>query len=167
MNDGQPSLAKATVGLAVLISVIAAGFGYLSSRSGDSTAGTEPAESRGGSNDVLLDYTKSGGFTGEVLRIVVRTDGTADTTREVSGKTTQRQGHLSANAMARLEELFVEAPWPTDDRSFDDPGETVADGYVYDITYEGVRVSAADMHPGWLLDLAEDVEKVASTVFAP
>ena len=84
----------------------------------------------------LLTYQRSGGFAGLTQRLEVLSDGTA-TIEGTGGKS--REFEVSDERVRRLTDTLEDIDWA---RAADEPENTVcADCFIYDIAYQGRRVS--------------------------
>ncbi len=84
----------------------------------------------------LLTYQRSGGFAGLNQRLEVLADGTA-TLEGTGGKSSEFE--VSDEHVRRLTDTLEDIDWA---RAADEPENTVcADCFIYDIAYEGRRVS--------------------------
>ncbi len=97
---------------------------------------TTPAQGDPGTPRTLLTYQRSGGFAGLAQRLEVLSDGTA-TIEGTGGKSSEFE--VSDERVRQLTDTLEDIDWA---RAADEPENTVcADCFIYDIAYEGRRVS--------------------------
>jgi len=97
---------------------------------------TAPAKVGPGPPQMLLTYQRSGGLAGLTQMVEVLTDGTA-TLEGTGGKLNRFE--ISDERMRQLTVTLEGIDWA---RADDEPANTMcADCYVYDIAYEGRRMS--------------------------
>ena len=97
---------------------------------------TTPTQDDPGTPRTLLTYQRSGGFAGLTQRLEVLTDGTA--TSEGTG-VNKSEFEVSDERVRQLSDALGDIDWA---RAADEPENTAcADCYIYDIAYEGHRVS--------------------------
>ena len=120
----------ALFGLAIAIAVVAGTFYLLDEDEGSENAGSDPR--------VLVDLTRSGGFTGITQQLIVFGDGRAIlTTGEGTPDAETTEADLTPDTFERLQRVLPEVVSTLDEEP--EPKLTCADCFQYDLIYDGVR----------------------------
>lgn len=126
----------ALFGLAVAIAAVAGTFYLLDADEEPGDAGPDPR--------VLVDFTRSGGFTGITQQLIVYADGRATLmAAEGATDTETTETDLEQGTFERLRRLLPEAVETLDEEP--DMNGTCADCFQYDLIYEGVRYTFFDV----------------------
>lgn len=120
-------------------------------------AGRAQEAGSGDPADVLVTFVRSGGFAGMEDRLEIRRDGGA----RVEGRGQEpRDFQVPADELATLEAELEAADFPHLEPSYrNDP--PIADGYVYEVTYDGWTVRCEqDAGPPALEQVIDHLEEI-------
>ncbi len=117
-------LFRTRIGLWVVVMLTACGSG------GEGGAGTA-------ANDIIVTYTRSGGFTGGTDKLTVHADGALTLTTDTRTKTARAE---EAKVRA-LQQTLANAEWSNLEASY---GKQVPDGYAYTIVAGDKTVQTYD-----------------------
>ena len=122
--------------IAIVIAITAGAVYLLDGEGGSENAST--------SSDVLVDFTRSGGFTGITQHLLVYSDGAAElTTGATEADAETIEFDLGPETIEQLERVLPEAVRTLDEEP--QSGATCADCFQYDLIYDDVRYTFFDL----------------------
>ncbi|HYN36129.1 MAG TPA: hypothetical protein VEV82_04050 [Actinomycetota bacterium] len=133
--DQTPSLRRALIGLALVITAIVGGYLLLKSAS-DDAVNDAPDTADTSSAPATVRFVRSGGWTGSVNTLELMRDGTGT----LRGNDVEKKRIIINIGRARGVELFrqLDDAWPKKVKTFD---QNCADCYLYDVAYKGVLLT--------------------------